>query len=578
MGGIIVLPQEVSRKIAAGEVIEAPFSAVRELVDNAIDAGAARIGVVTVNGGKESILVTDDGSGMSCEDALLSIQKHTTSKIKRADDLLDVRTMGFRGEALSSICTVSDFSMVTRTPEAPHGTRVSCRFGKNISSKPEAANRGTAVTVRSLFSNLPARKKFLKSARTESARVKDEIVRKAVFFHRIGFSYKADDKTVFSLSPANDVRVRIGDIFGADVEKSLNEASADGEGYSLTLLVSDPSQALSGRLGQYFFVNGRPVSDRALFAAVGNPVRGYFPAGRYPHLFLFIDIEPGLVDVNVHPQKKEVKISVMQRLFSSVGDLTRQAFALQNGGSVYSGGGGNGRVPGFERLHERPLAGDLFSLSSPRQIKELSQQDSCFETVEREAFFPAALVFRGTLFRTYLLFEGEEDVLIVDQHAAHERVLYERFQSQKGRARMNKTLLAPIVFTPPGSCHGDLSDALECFHDAGIVIEPFGEDSFAVVELPGIVPEHKEEETISRLLEEFCAGDLRPDAGTIEDRFFSTAACRAAVKEGDALSEREAFRLLSDLAATRVPYMCPHGRPSVIRRSRAYIEKLFGRR
>jgi DNA mismatch repair protein MutL len=578
LGNIIVLPQEVSRKIAAGEVIEAPFSVVRELIDNALDAGAARIQVVINNGGKDSILVTDDGAGMSGEDALLSIQEHTTSKIRQADDLLGVRTMGFRGEALSSICTVSDFSMVTKTQDAPHGTRVCCRFGRNVTSRPEAANVGTAVTVRSLFSNLPARRKFLKSGRSESVRVKEEIVRKAIYFHHTGFSFKTDDKTVYSLLPVNDIRARIGDVFGTDIEKSLYEANTDGEGYSLTLFVADPSHTLSGRHGQYFFVNGRPVSDRALFAAVGNPIRGYFPAGRFPYLFLFIDIEPGLVDVNVHPQKKEVRISVMHRLFASVGDLMRQALTLPNGDTLRSDGGGNNRVPGSNSLYERPPVQDMFLYSPFRGDEEFRLPHVYSAAVEQEAFDPAGLRFRGALFRTYLVFEGEDYVLIVDQHAAHERVLYERFRSQKQQARMNKTLLVPIVFTPPGSCFGDLSEALGRFREAGIVIEPFGEESFAVVELPGIVPEHREEETISRLLDEFCAGNLGPDAGMIEERFLSTAACRAAVKEGDDLSEEEAFRLLSDLASARVPYMCPHGRPSVIRRSRTYIEKLFGRR
>lgn len=573
MGSIIVLPQEVSQKIAAGEVIEAPYSVARELIDNALDAGASRIQVVTVNGGRDSILVTDDGAGMSGEDALLSIQKHTTSKIREADDLLGVRTMGFRGEALSSICTVSDFSMVTKTADAEHGTRVLCRFGKNVSSRPEASNRGTAVTVRGLFSNLPARRKFLKSSRSESVRVKEEIVKKALFFHQTGFSFKADDKTVYSFGPANDIRTRIGDVFGVDIEKSLRERSAVGEGYELTLLVSDPAHALSGRSGQYFFVNGRPVADRALFAAVGNPLRGYFPAGKFPYLFLFIDIEPGLVDVNVHPQKKEVRISVMQRLFSAVGDLMRKALshAIPDRPDV-------SHIPDAQRLHERSPVQDVFMYATPSQDEETRPPELFSPDHELAAFEPAGLRFRGTLYRTYLLFEGDDDVLVVDQHAAHERVLYERFRSQKRRANMNKALLVPIIFTPPGSCYGDLAEALECFGEAGIVIEPFGEESFAVVELPGIVPEHREEETVSRILGEFCAKELGPDTGLIEERFLKTAACRAAVKEGDTLSEEEAFRLLSDLASAEVPYMCPHGRPSVIRRSRAYIEKLFGRR
>lgn len=579
MGNIIVLPDDVSKKIAAGEVIEGPYSAVRELLDNSIDAGASQITVVVNNGGKDYIRLTDDGSGMSEEDALLSIQKHTTSKIQRVEDLEQVSTMGFRGEALSSICTVSDFTMVTKREEDAHGIRVSSQFGRTVRTVPEAANSGTAVTVKNLFGNLPARRKFLKSNRAEAARVKEEILKKALGFHNRGFTFKSDDRTVYSLRPVSRIRERIADIFGSEVGESLTETGATEQGYSLQLFLSNRSRSLPNRSGQYFFVNKRPVSDRALLAAIGNPARIHFPTGRFPYAFIFIEIEPDLIDVNVHPQKKEIRIKEMQRLFSSIRELAAAALGL---GPAYTAQYGRSDEKYEQKnllVRERmPYTVFKEEVDNNRGGTGSHGQDVVSADEELLEADAAHLVFSGALFKTFLLFEGRDYVLVVDQHAAHERVLYERFKKEKGCIAASKSLLIPITFTPPRTCYGALLEGLTGFREAGIEIEPFGDDSFAVVEIPGIIPDQREEETVSLLLEEFCSGNLSPTSGQIADRFLKIAACRASVKEGEVLTEEEAFMLLEDLKDTEVPYMCPHGRPTVVRRSKGYIEKLFGRR
>ena len=586
MGNIIVLPEEVSKKIAAGEVIEGPYSVVRELLDNALDAGASFISAVINNGGKDYILVADDGSGMSEEDALLSVQKHTTSKIQSAQDLLQVNTMGFRGEALSSICTVSDFTMVTKREEDGHGTKVVTRFGKSVHAMPEAANKGTAVTVKNLFGNLPARRKFLKSNRAEAAKVKEEIIKKALSFYDRGFSFKSDDRGIYTLQPASVIRERIADIFGHEVGESLIGSEITEEGYSLRGLVSNRTRSLPNRSGQYFFVNRRPVTDRAMLAAVGNPARAFFPAGRFPYVFLFIEIESDLIDVNVHPQKKEIRIKIMQRLFSSIRALVEETLGMRSGeaaGLDRIGRSGDEYKQQVLLVRERSpvhvpytkLSGEAGSESQGAVAESAELKLSELKLSKSDI---DALEFRGALFKTYLLFEAREYVLVVDQHAAHERVYYERFKKEKRTVTARKSLLIPITFTPPSACYEALLEGMESFGKAGIEIVPFGEDSFAVVEIPGIIPDQREEETISLLLEEICSGNLSPTSEQISDRFLKIAACRAAVKEGDDLSEDEAFRLLEDLRSTEVPYMCPHGRPTAVRRSKGYIERLFGRR
>jgi len=579
---IIVLPEEVSQKIAAGEVIEGPYSVVRELLDNSLDAGATFVSVVINNGGKDYILVTDDGSGMSEEDARLSIMKHTTSKIRCAEDLDRVSTMGFRGEALSSICTVSDFTMVTGNDEDGHGTKVSSRFGKAAQPSPQAANRGTSITVKNLFGNLPARRKFLKSNRAETARIKEEIVKKALAFHERGVSFKTDDRVVYTLQPAASVIERIGDLFGGEVKGNLIETGTSAEGYSLKLLLSNRHRTLPNRAGQYFFINRRPVEDRSLYAAISNPTRAFFPAGRFPYAFVFIEIEPDLIDINVHPQKKEIRIKVMQKLFSSIGDLVRESLSGTSSLPPQIGRY-QGEYEGTDRLvREQSSEGGRKEegyIGFPVEAEHGFSESFVSAAEERpSALDSARLVFRGSLFKTYLLFEDQDGIIAIDQHAAHERVLYEKYKKEKGSSPVRKSLLIPITFTPPRTCYGAILDGLKAFGEAGIVIEPFGEESFAVVEIPGIIPDHREEETVSLLLEEFCTKSLRPAPEEISERFLKIAACRAAVKEGDDLSEAEALRLIDDLGKADVPYMCPHGRPAVVRRSKAYIEKLFGRR
>ncbi|MFW6138537.1 MAG: DNA mismatch repair endonuclease MutL [Spirochaetota bacterium] len=631
MGHIITLPEDVSGKIAAGEVIDGPYSVVRELLDNSLDAGGKNITVTVNNGGKDYIKVIDDGEGMSEEDAALSIKKHTTSKIKDLSDLDVLSTMGFRGEALSSICMVSNFSMLTRRRPDQHGTRLKCFYGKEMSIEPSAAKIGTEVVVKNLFYNLPARKKFLKSNRAESSRIKEEVVKKALGFCGRGVSLTADDREVYTLAPTDSLPQRIEDIFGRPMKQNLLEISHEEEDFSLYGYLTNKNATLSNRSGQYIFVNGRPVLDKSFQYVTNEPSRGVLPAGRFVYAFVFIDINPSLVDINVHPAKREVKIKIHQKICSALHRVVLQTLRQD----FYSGVGipgdkdaasCQGISPGYpghatdysekslwekaEGSREDELSsrirepssgafhpGSNFSSDIQEDVIPEGTKEGTENAALRKTFFQSRLVeadfprpeeiipvkagkvgFKGSLFSTYLVFEGEGFLILIDQHAAHERVLYEKLSREAAAGDYSKNLLVPLNFTPPRKYYDDISNNLKVFDKAGIKIEPFGEESFNVLTVPSFIPEKDEQEAIHLLLDEFYSGNVNLDPQIIRQKFLKVAACRAAVKEGERLDEQKAVALLESMFRSEIPYVCPHGRPTVLKMSRSYFDKLFQRK
>jgi DNA mismatch repair protein MutL len=591
MGVVQTLPPEVYTRIAAGEVIEGPFSVVRELIDNSLDAGGRMITVSIREGGTRSVAVSDDGEGMSAEDAALAVRKHTTSKIRTLRDMVAVASLGFRGEALHAICTVSDFTLVTARAGSAHGTRVACTGGENVRVEPCAANPGTTVTVRNLFFNLPARRKFLRGSRSETARVKEEVLKKAVGFFGHGFTLRVDDRAVLTLRPAGDLAERIGEIWGSSLAGSLLAFSVEERELQVHGLLSDRRFTLPNRGGQYLFINRRPVSDRSLSHALNSPFRNVLPAGRFPYAFVFVEMDPELLDVNVHPAKREVKVRASDRLYGALRMAVSRA--LDRGGTASGSGPPEGAAPAGDAAPSwwgmvREQGGTLFA---PVQEGTQAGQEPRGESPSGEAAprergdgtsGPSGdqPVFRGCLFGTYLLFEEGDALVVVDQHAAHERVLYERFKESRasGEAaggRPAKRLLVPINFTPPRGRYGDMLESLDRFREAGIELEPFGDESFNLTALPAYVPDRREEELSSLFFEEYYQGGLDPEE--MEECLLQLAACRSAVKEGDRLSEREALALLADLRRARVPQRCPHGRPTAVSYPREHFKKLFER-
>ena len=599
MGKIILLPEEVYAKIAAGEVIEGPFSVVRELIDNSLDAHATHIEVTVSNGGKDYIQVSDNGIGMSAEDAVLALQKHTTSKIRDFSDLDTLDTMGFRGEALSSICAVSELTLLSRSREEHTGVKVNYAFGKSLGAIPSASNVGTEVSVRNLFGNVPARKKFLKSSRAEYLLIKDELLKKALSFHERGFSLSADNRAVYTLIPRKSQRERIADVLGKELEVNLEETSSREELFTIRLFVSNRNHTLANRRGQYFFINRRPVFDRSLSFALNNPARGIVPSGRFVYAFVFIEIQASLLDVNVHPAKKEIKIKIESRLFSELHRMSEKLFKESfyppfssgglaahvsvkelgwNTGEYYENGDSGTTVqaePHGRELFEGEVqkAPPIPSANAGAQAVPGTGADEAGVQGQR-----TRIHYQGVLFRTYLLFEGADFILLVDQHAAHERVLYERYRAASEGGDVLKHLLIPINFTPPPRRYADIHENLDRFRQAGIMIEPFGEESFNIVTLPGAIPDHSEGEVISSFLDEYYEGKMSLRSQEIHTRLLEIAACRNAVKEGDLLKPEEALALIEQLEKTEVPFVCPHGRPTTLRLPRGYFEKAFKRR
>ncbi len=592
MGSIVILPVEVSSKIAAGEVIEGPYSVVRELVDNSVDAGADHINITVNNGGKDFIRVTDNGSGMTKEDAALCVRKHTTSKISTFEDLDTLTTMGFRGEALASICTVSDFTLTTQRDGDAIGTKVHYSFGEEREISPAAANRGTDVTVKNLFSNVPARRKFLKSNRSESARIKDEVIKKALGFHKVAFSLTSDDRKIFRLIPQDAPSMRIAEIFGKDLEKSLSERFETEEFFSLRVFISDRSHTLSNRRGQYIFVNRRPVIDRSLFFTLNNPGRGIVQAGRYVYAFVYIDVRPAFIDVNVHPAKREIKLKMEKKIVSSLYSAVENILRTNFYPAAYAP-----EAYPAERVREKnstvtsdflpglPAGKDAPPVYHTRGEIRRQVRDGVYQSTEtgterkRDADCSVDdMVYRGTLFQTYVIFEGTDFVLLIDQHAAHERILYERFKRSMEDPPPIKRLLIPMNISPPRSKYDEVLSNVEAFRKASIEIEPFGDESFNVVAIPAVVPDGHEEESIAHLFNDLFEGKISPDAGELRERFLKLISCRSAIKEGQTLKEEEARALLKDLLASDIPYVCPHGRPTHVRISRDYFDKTFKRR
>ena len=634
MPKIIELPEDVYSKIAAGEVIDGPYSVVRELVDNSIDAGATRIKIITVGGGRESIVVEDNGEGMTWDDAALSVKRHTTSKIRSADDLQKIQTMGFRGEALCSISSVSNFELCTKNDGEEHGVRLVYRFGNFVSIEPYPFSRGTRVSVKNLFENLPARRKFMKSSRAESARIKSVVVKKALAFANIGFFYRSEDREIFNLASFQSPGDRIASIFGVDIVPHLIQFEEKYGFFSIRGFITDRDYTMSDRSGQYLFINRRPVFSRSIQYILNESAKRFVPKGRYVYAFVYIDIKPEFIDVNVHPAKLEVKIKgerdVVSSLYHIVEDIFSRRIYTVDGSSlrVEDGTGSkdesavrpnrthsfnivekatepnknrSGIIESSERMNIKSGAGNIsyksgainkvsditdsanYGLSDYSFSKEKFNLESITES-DLESLILSdenSINFVGGVFGTYLIFTREEDLLLIDQHAAHERILYEEFMERYKSDIPVSNLLIPITLTPPAKYLDEFSNSLEKFRKIGIVIEPFGDNTFNIVGVPGFLPGDKEAGLLAEFFQDYFDNNrfyISTGTDALRDRFLKFAACRAAVKEGDRLSRDEAVFLLSKLLKCRTPYMCPHGRPTILKVSKKRLDGLFERR
>jgi DNA mismatch repair protein MutL len=613
MGRIALLADEVASQVAAGEVVERPASAVKELVENSLDAGATRIDVAIRRGGISLVRVQDDGFGMDRDDALLCLERHATSKIRTGRDLASVATLGFRGEALPSIASVSRFRLATREREAVAGTEVIVSGGKIEAVRDAGIAPGTEIEVRHLFFNLPARRKFLRTETTEQSHVEHQLMLQAVAHPGVGLKYAADDRVVWQLAAARSLRERIRDLAGeAFVADLLEVEEEEFGGIRIRGYIGRPGVGRSTRAQQLIFVNGRPVDN----PVIGRGLReGYHTAlmkGQYPVSYLFLEMDPAGVDVNVHPAKREVRFRDGNSVREAVVAAVRRAIE-----------GGRGRWssqfdPGSTARPAEPAAGGM-PAETPPLIPEREQRVLRRDWAELPAAAPGLaappqerlpeaavaipaepvgaapsgepapaadaaparpMEFRilGVLGKLYVLMENAGGLVLVDQHAAHERILFERVRAGiEAQGVPSQRLLMPFTLQVPARDADWLARNLTVLQRMGIGIEAFGRETFKIDALPPFVkaedPAQMLRDVIDELREE--GGQSRTRLG--EDLIAKTV-CRAAVKANDPLQGDEIVRLIRDLLACELPYCCPHGRPTMIQIGYGELERKFGRR
>ncbi|MCC6126255.1 MAG: DNA mismatch repair endonuclease MutL [Pirellulales bacterium] len=641
---IRVLSQSLINKIAAGEVIERPASVVKELMENAVDAGATRIDVSVAQGGLELVRVVDNGGGISAEELPLAVASHATSKLIEADDLFRVATLGFRGEALASIAEVSRLAIRSRTPDAPGGAELEVVGGRRGEVAPCGGPVGTAVEVHNLFFNTPVRKKFLRTTQTEFGHVAEAFTRIALATHRVHFTLRHNEKTVFELAAADDWRERIARFFGRDLAEQLIWIESEEGGVRLRGFAAHPSRSRSHNRMQYFFLNGRHIRDRSLQHALGESYRGLLLTGRFPIAFLELRMPPESVDVNVHPTKLEVRFQDSGRLYSQllaalrnkflsadldtrvqspVAGAPRAEFAAdyETGGAEASGvdaaraeqlrrnlvDWAKGKVsewnlPGRSGAEaasqavmpfkpfpdQRPGLG-LYRIDRPvGQVTNLSRESNDrLETrpapepaprycdCERSAVHHHAAM---QIHNRYLIAESEEGVMVIDQHALHERILYEQLRSRvESGALETQTLLVP---EPVDLSPAEAAAAFEnrdLLAELGMKIEPFGGETVLVSGYPAMLANLSPVEMLHELVGRLLAGGKQPERRDLMDDLLHTIACKAAIKAGDRLAPEEIAALLAQRHLVEDAHHCPHGRPTALIFTREELDRQFKR-
>ena len=596
---IRVLPDHIINQIAAGEVVERPASAVKELVENAIDAGATQIEVALADGGRKMLAVDDDGAGMDADALKLAVQRHATSKIS-GDDIMALNHLGFRGEALPSIGSVSRMTITSRGAQDEHGWVLVVEHSKLGEMRPASRQKGTRVVVEDLFASVPARLKFLKTDRTETAQVLDIVRRISMAHPHIGFSVSDSGRQSMNLPPRDkdDLRGRIRDAMGADFADDALAIDAKRDAVALTGLVGLPSFHKSTATAIHLYVNGRAVRDRVLVGAVRAAYADTLPRGRHPVVVLFITLPPEDVDVNVHPAKAEVRFRDAAMIRSllinalreeigiapvSGGHLSRQAV---NMGRIFgrgSGGGGNYDIDWQTPQHyDQPLP----MHDAPPDARQAGEQHAEFnpDTAPNQAPEIVAADYplgaaKAQLHKTYIIAETAEGIVLIDQHAAHERLVLERIKAEhEGGSVERQILLVPEVVEVDAAGLAVLLEHAEMLAKRGLVLEAFGDGALLVREVPAILGQFDMQRLVRDTAEELLESD---DSKNLEDRInhvWATISCYGSVRAGRVLNASEMNALLRDMEATPRSGQCNHGRPTFVTLSLHDIETLFRRR
>ncbi|MBX6351428.1 MAG: DNA mismatch repair endonuclease MutL [Clostridia bacterium] len=579
MAEIAVLPREVADQIAAGEVVERPASVLKELVENAIDAGAGRIACEIEEGGRRAVAVRDDGRGMTAEDARLSLLRHATSKIRAIGDLSSLRTLGFRGEALPSIASVSRLEIVTRVREEPAGTRLLVEGGRVLREEPVGAPPGTFVRAADLFFNTPARRAGLRSAAAEAQASVRTLVPLALAYPQVALSLVHDGRAVFRTPGSGRLRDALAALYGPDLAARCLPLSYDAPGLRISGAAGLPELARGDRRLQTIVVNGHAVSAPGLRAAAESAFRGLLPRDRRPVFVLVLEVDPAAVDVNVHPRKSEVRFRDERVVAQAVAAALRAALASHDLTPAYGLGPRPRPAPsGDGAAVAEALA--LYAADAPPARPARSPQGEAADGRERPARLPPLRVV-GCLDDAYLVALGPDGAYFVDQHAAHEKVQYERILARDGRAVAAQSLALPIVVElDPGAVLA-LADWWPLLAELGLSAEPFGGASVVVRSVPAAFardPERAVRDFFARLLDEERASLALGRPEEVRAQAFARAACRSAVRAGERLAPDERQALVDELRLLAEPHTCPHGRPTVWRIPTEELARRFGRR
>jgi DNA mismatch repair protein MutL len=629
MSRIRLLPETVASQVAAGEVVERPASVVKELVENSIDAGADKIDVLIRRGGISFMRVIDDGCGMDRDDALLSLERHATSKIRSAADLEAVATLGFRGEALPSIASVSRFRLTTREPDAVAGTEIVVNGGKIDVVRDGGEAPGTQVEVRSLFYNVPARRKFLRAENTESRNIEHQLHLQAIGHAGVAFTFTRDDRMIFQLPVTPSLADRIRDLYGNDLlTQLLPVESSKSSAARISGLIGRAGLSRQTRSQQLVFVNGRAIESPLLTGAIREGYHTALMKGQYPVTFLFLEVDPGAVDVNVHPAKREVRfrdpsavreaiVRALQETLAGGRADWREKFRApvapsegplgvnprsveQFSSQTEKGGSPPCELPQFER--EFGLRGERAietrsNVVGPDSHTELPQFPQPSEIVgqahrlpvpssDSASGAPALQTKRqhqfqiiGILNKLYVLMENADGLVLVDQHAAHERILFEelRRRMEEQGVPSQKLLITQTFELSPRDADW-IEQNISVLQKMGIGIESFGPNTFKIDSLPGFLSVTDGAQFMRKVIDDLKSATDRSSPLRLGEDMIAKTVCRHAVKANDPLRYLEVEKLIQDLLDCELPYCCPHGRPTMIQISNAELEKKFGRK
>lgn len=557
MGNIVLLDDLTINKIAAGEVIERPANVIKELVENSIDAGATKIVVEVKNGGKTLVKIVDNGKGIFANDIPLSLERHATSKIRRIEDLEHTYSMGFRGEALASIASISELTMLTRTAEE-NGTKIIAEAGEIIKVDEIGLPVGTTIMVKKLFFNTPVRYKFLKNDATEFRYIKEWVQKTALVNSNIAFKLINDGKIVFQTNGNGNIRDIIYLLYGKEIEKNLLEVNYENEGIKVTGVIGNTTIARDNRKSQILYLNKRNIKNQILTNSADQAFKGATGIGKYGFFILNLEMPANYYDVNVHPTKMEVRFNDEDKLYKVFYHAIKSAMLNSE----------------FLDNNEKEQKKENYIENELEFLTNKFQNEAPAELINRENKREIEYKYIGILFRTFIVIEIGNDMFFIDQHAGHERILYEQIkENYKNHIQNNSQLmLIPEVFNLSHKEIEFVKENIELFRNTGFDIELFGEDSVKISGIPDIEYKVNKNRMFLDVLDEMITTE-RTAIKDVEERFIATVACKAAVKANMDLTRQEVDNLIQRLLKLKNPFTCPHGRPTTIKFSKDELFK-----